>query len=62
MLPRPDHELVPFAVFLDYRARRLRAPVVGGTVPTPDGPTRPADPPPPADGVIAMVIPITLRR
>ena len=43
--PRPDHELISFAVFLDYRARRMRAPV--GDVPTPDAPTTLADPPAP---------------
>ena len=32
--PRPDHELISFALFLEYRARRMRAPV--GKVPTPD--------------------------
>ena len=32
--PRPDHELISFAVFLDYRARRMRAPVANR--PTPD--------------------------
>jgi hypothetical protein len=40
-----DHELVSFAVFLDYRARRMRAPV--GDVPAPDAPTTLADPPAP---------------
>jgi hypothetical protein len=38
-VPRTDHELITFAVFLDYRARRMRAPVV--EQPTPDAPTRP---------------------
>ena len=42
---RTDHELVSFAVFLDYRAKRMRAPV--GDVPTPDAPTTLADPPAP---------------
>ena len=42
---RTDHELVPFAVFLDYRARRMRAPV--GDAPTPDAPTTHAHPPAP---------------
>jgi len=37
--PRTDHELIPFAVFLAYRARRMRAPVA--EVPTPDAPTTP---------------------
>jgi hypothetical protein len=46
--PRTDHELISFAVFLDYRARRMRAPV--GTVPTPDTPTTIADPPAPKSG------------
>jgi len=40
-----DHELISFAVFLDYRARRMRAPV--GTPPTPGIPATPADPPAP---------------
>jgi len=42
---RIDHELVSFAVFLAYRARRMRAPV--GDVPAPDAPTTIADPPAP---------------
>ena len=41
---RTDHELVSFAVFLDYRARRMRAPVAK---PTPGAPTTLADPPAP---------------
>jgi len=45
---RIDHELVSFSVFLDYRARRMRAPV--GDVPTPDTPTTLADPPAPKGG------------
>ena len=52
---RPDHELVPFAVFLDYRARRMRAPVVGGPVTMPT----PADPTLPGGKVVAPVVPIT---
>lgn len=36
---RTDHELISFAVFLDYRAKRMRAPVA--EVPTPDEPTTP---------------------
>jgi len=44
-LARGDHELISFAVFLDYRARRMRAPV--GTPPTPGIPATPADPPAP---------------
>jgi hypothetical protein len=43
-----DHELVSFAVFLDYRARRMRAPV--GDVAPPDAPTTLADPPAPKGG------------
>jgi hypothetical protein len=42
---RADHELISFAVFLDYRARRMRAPV--GDVPPPDAPTAPVDIVPP---------------
>ena len=42
---RSDHELISFAVFLDYRARRMRAPL--GDAPTPDAPTTIADPPGP---------------
>jgi hypothetical protein len=45
---RADHELVSFAVFLDYRAKRMRAPV--GDVPAPDAPTTLADPPAPKGG------------
>jgi len=44
----PLHEVVTFAVFLDYRARRMRAPVVPGHRPTPDSSTTPQKPPPPA--------------
>ena len=61
-VPRPDHETVSFAVFLEYRARRMRAPVVEGTAPTPDLPTTPADPPAPEGGAVAMVVPITPDR
>jgi hypothetical protein len=43
--PRTDHELVSFAVFLDYRAKRMRAPLA--EVPAPDAPTTLADPPAP---------------
>jgi hypothetical protein len=49
---RTDHELVPFAVFLDYRARRMRAPVAGGPV------TTPAEPVPPDDSLVAAVLPV----
>jgi len=42
---RSDHELISFAVFLDYRAKRMRAPV--GTLPTEDTPTTLTDPPAP---------------
>ena len=42
---RTDHELITFAVFLDYRAKRMRAPV--GTLPTEDTPTTLTDPPAP---------------
>ena len=45
---RTDHELVSFAVFLDYRAKRMRAPVADA--PTPDAPTTIADPPAPKGG------------
>ena len=38
-VPRSEHETVSFAVFLEYRARRMRAPVAN--IPTPD-PTAPA--------------------
>ena len=62
-VPRSDHETVSFAVFLEYRARRrLRAPVVEGTAPTPDLPTAPADPPAPESGAVAIVVPITRDR
>ena len=37
--PRSDHEMVSFAVFLEYRARRMRAPVAG--TPAPDAPAGP---------------------
>jgi len=53
---RSAHELVSFAVFLDYRAKRMRAPVVGGPVTT--TPT-PADPTPPDGEVVETVVPIT---
>ena len=42
---RTDHELVSFSVFLDYRAKRMRAPVAAE--PTPDAPPTLADPPAP---------------
>jgi len=42
---RSDHELISFAVFLDYRAKRMRAPV--GTLPSEDTPTTLTDPPAP---------------
>ena len=61
-VPRSDHETVSFAIFLEYRARRMRAPVVAGTAPTPDLPTTPADPPAPEGGAVAMVVPITPDR
>ena len=35
--PKTDHELISFAVFLDYRARRMRAPVA--EPPSPEAPT-----------------------
>jgi hypothetical protein len=37
--PRIEHELIPFAVFLDYRARRMRGPVT--TLPTTGAKTPP---------------------
>jgi len=37
--PRTDHELISFALFLEYRARRMRAPVAG--TPAPDAPAGP---------------------
>jgi hypothetical protein len=43
---RGDHELISFAVFLEYRARRMRAPV--GTLPTQE--TTLTDPPAPKGG------------
>jgi|SoiMetStandDraft_2_1073263.scaffolds.fasta_scaffold4721857_1 hypothetical protein len=52
---RTVHELVSFAVFLDYRAKRMRAPVVGGPATTPT----PADPAPPDGEVVEAVVPIT---
>ena len=61
-VPRPDHETVSFAVFLEYRARRMRAPVIDGLAPTPDRPTTPAAPPAPEDGAVAMAVPITTDR
>ena len=60
--PRSDHEMVSFAVFLEYRARRMRAPVIDGVAPTPDRPTTPAAPPAPEDGAVAMAVPITTDR
>jgi len=50
---RPEHELVSFAVFLDYRARRMRAPVEGLQVTT----QTPTDPAAPDGGGVAMVVP-----
>jgi hypothetical protein len=61
-VPRSDHETVSFAVFLEYRARRMRAPVVESTGPTPDRPTTPADPPAPEGRAVAMVVPIRRDR
>ena len=46
-----DHELVSFAVFLAYRARRMRAPL--GDVPTPGAPTTLADPPGPKGSAVS---------
>ena len=54
---RADHELVSFAVFLDYRARRMRAPVSGLQVTT-QAPV-PTDPPAPGSGRVAVVVPMT---
>ena len=39
--PRADHELISFAVFLEYRARRMRAPLA--SMPAPDAPAGPVD-------------------
>jgi len=61
-VPRPDHETVSYAVFLEYRARRVRAPVVDGTAPTPGFPTTPPAHPAPEDGAVAMAVPITPGR
>jgi len=61
-VPRSDHETVSFAVFLEYRARRMRAPVVDGTAPTPDLPTTPAYPPASEGAAVAIVVPITPDR
>jgi hypothetical protein len=52
---RAEHELVSFAVFLDYRARRMHRPVSGLQVTTPE-PTHP--PAPDGDGV-AIQVPVT---
>ncbi len=62
LVPRSDHEMVSYAVFLEYRARRMRAPVVGGMAPTPDFPTTPADPPASEGRAVARVVPITPDR
>ena len=51
---RAEHELVPFAVFLDYRARRMRAPMAPIQVTTPT----PTDPPAPDRGGVADVVPL----
>ena len=59
---RSGHETVSYAVFLDYRARRMRAPVTGGAVPAPDLPTTPEGLPPPGRGTGASVVPITHDR
>jgi hypothetical protein len=54
VVTRADHELVSFAVFLDYRARRMRAPVAGLEVTT----TTTTDPPAPDAGGVALVVPV----
>jgi hypothetical protein len=36
---RTEHELISFAVFLGYRARRMRTPVAVAEVPGADAPT-----------------------
>lgn len=41
-LPFVDPELVPYEVFLEYRARRLRSPSVANPADPPDGVTAPA--------------------
>jgi hypothetical protein len=51
---RSDHELVSFAVFLDYRAKRMRAPVSGLQVTTT---TTTTEPPAPDAGKVALVVP-----
>jgi hypothetical protein len=47
---------VSFAVFLDYRARRMRAPVAGLEVTTTT--TTTTDPPAPDAGGVALVVPV----
>ncbi len=61
-LPQSDHEPVSYAVFLEYRARRMRASAVERPLTTPDAPTTPEDPPAPESGAVAMVVPIRHDR
>jgi hypothetical protein len=56
-LPLLDHEVVSFADFLDYRARRLRAPVVEPAADPPDGVTTPTVPQPQCRVAVASVVP-----
>ena len=45
-LPFLDHELVSYAVFLEYRSRRIRAPIAAAAADPPDGMTAPTGPAP----------------
>ena len=52
-----EHEVVSFASFLDYRARRLRAPVAAAADDPPDGVTTPTVPEPQRRVAVACVDP-----
>ena len=55
--PLVGHEVVSFASFLDYRARRLRAPVGVAAEATPDATTAPTVPDPPRRVAVPCVEP-----
>jgi len=54
-MSRLDHETVSFAEFLDYRARRMRAPVVDAPAP-PGVITPPPDPPEPRRDAVDTIM------
>ena len=51
-----DHEKVSFTQFLDYRARRLRPPVIGGEPGPPAVVTAPPDSPEPDRMAVAATL------